>query len=327
MVWARRFDGASGRAMKISLKFPVLCAALLLALLCAPHTARAQLRGPSFDTQSSARGSGLARAFSALADDPSAVRINPAGIGQVPYYGVDVLYQSNEALSNRYNQYTVSFVDSKTSELAAGVSYSVVSDNAFGFIGNEFDEAPPFSYAVIALADTSIEGFDFGMSFQWLRTDKPVTTHAHQDFEITVGGIIPFDDLMGLRIGVVGRNLIGSDRVRLADGISYIRPLPREFELAGSLVPWEFLRFAGAFKFDYSSRDDKSLGFGIAGEVEPYDELRVRMGYRRDAPTEDYYLTGGAGFEGKEGALIYGYEYNLSLKTSQHTVQLLMRWF
>lgn len=300
--------------------------ALSAAAWLAPSLAHAQLRGPSFDTQASARNAGLAGAFSALADDPSAVRVNPAGLGQIEYVGFDALYQSNEAVTRRYNQYTVTFVDSQSSELAAGVSYSVVSDNAFGFVGNEFDEPPPFSYTVLALADSSIEAFNFGMSFQWLRIDKPVTPQAIHDFELTVGGIIPFDDLMGLRIGIVGRNLIGSDKILLSDG-SYIRPLPREFELSGALVPWEWLRFAGAFKFDYSSTDDKSLGFGLAGEVEPYDEVRVRLGYRRDAPTEDYHLTAGGGLEGKEGALIYGYEYNISLNSHQHTIQLLMRWF
>ncbi|MEW6778037.1 MAG: hypothetical protein AB1405_17195 [Bdellovibrionota bacterium] len=277
--------------------------------------ARAQIPGPEFDTLQGARSMGLGRAFSALADDPSAVRINPAGLSQAQAFTAGVSYQRN---TDELNQHSFHLVDAKTTQMAVGLSYSIVNDNVLAVAGNDYDDAPVFSYLSLGLADSTIEKFKLGLTVSWLRVDNhlPDVPTATHDIELTVGALIPFKDFFGLQIGLVGRNLLGEND----------RYLARHFEVSAAGTPFKILRFAGAVQIDATSKEDADMGYGFGGEVEFVKNLRVRTGFRRDVGTRDHFLGGGVGFEGTEGGLIYAYERNLSLDTNQHMVELFFRW-
>lgn len=298
----------------------VLCTALLACALALvlPATAPAQIAGPAFDTTAGTRHIGLGRSFTAIVDDPSAIRINPAGIGQAKAVQAGVRYQRNV---DEFNQHTISFVDSQTSPLAVGVSWTVVNDNALGVIGADYgDDAEwPYQMVSIALADTTLKSFILGITGHWLRTDQPASMEAHHVFDMTAAAMIPLKELMGLQVAVVGRNLIGDDP-------SF---LPREFEVAGAFVPLEWLRGVGKFQWEWSGNDndERGAGFGFGAEVEPKKDWRLRAGGHRDATTGDWFIGAGTGLEGKEGGISYAYERNFSLETNQHTIELYLRWF
>ncbi len=301
---------------------PVVLAALLGAVVfLAARPASAQIPGPLFDQLPGARGTGMGRAFGAIADDPSAIRINPAGIAQQKSITVGTAYQRN---ADELNQHTWSVVDSKTSELAAGVSYSVVNDNALGFAGRDYKKAPPYSMLSVAIGDTSVETFRLGLAFHWLRTDTPVTPKARQIYELTAGAIVPFEKFWGLKVAAVGRNLLGSDYNLLA----------RQVDVSGVVTPFSIFRGVAALTVDASKRKEAGLGYGFGGEVEIVKQFRLRLGMRRDPSTRDTFVGGGLGLEGKEGGLLYGYERNLTTRglpttkkqTNQHTVELFLKW-
>lgn len=313
-------------------------AALLCLLL--PQRALAQIPGPAFDTLAGARSIGMGRAFSAIADDPSAIRINPAGLSVAKYVAVGTLYQNNQDPRDHLNEHTFTVVDSKSSNLAGGVAYSIVNDNALGFIGTDF-KPPAYSLLSVGLSDSTLESFKFGATFHWIRTDFPVTWTAEHEFDFTIGALIPLRKLWGLQIGVVGRNLLGSKKrfilttdnvavLTLPNGILnnsiYSRLLPREFDTTGVITPLDILRVAGGININFDSTKDKGIGYNVGAEVEVVKELRLRAGMRRDSPTGDHFLGLGIGLEGAEGSLIYAYERNFSIDTNQHTVELFIRW-
>jgi len=80
---------------------------------------------------------GLGNAYNAVADDNSAIELNPGGMAQVKHYEIDVNY----LISDYSQQWRFAVLDSVSSSLAMGLVYSQISfkdgaqNPAFGEIG------------------------------------------------------------------------------------------------------------------------------------------------------------------------------------------------
>lgn len=271
---------------------------------------------PKFDLTPGARNIGMGRAGSSLVSDPVLARLNPAGLAKNSMFSIHAGYQRNADGSDQYN---VGLSDSAATPLAASIFYSMEADAGFGFMGSDI-RPPKYSYLSFAVADDlPVGGFPImiGAAVNWLRTDLPGEDTDHVVDGTFSAYLAPMKELWNLSATVAGRNLVGTDRDRLA----------RVVEMSGTIAPLGWLRGGGGVISDLTRTDDLGAGFVAGIELEPVKELLIRGGGLRDPAIKDYLITAGMGFENLTVSLVFAYQRNIDRKANQFTVDFAFRDF
>lgn len=218
---------------------------------------------------------GLGGAFAAIADDTSAVRINPAGMALKKTYTVEL---NSQRIHGGPEALNVTIIDSHTSELATGVSYT-----------REKEKEIRRDFGILAIAQPYGDFF-IGMSAKYF-SDKGTD---EKDYSYDVGAIMHASDR--LSIGLVGKNLASTRfafvRKTYTAGLAYL------------LVPALTASFDATKDPDLTG-DDKIYAAGL--EYAFNQELRIRSGYTDDTITDITYYSVGFTYAAPEISLNYGY--------------------
>ncbi|MBE9502785.1 MAG: hypothetical protein IME96_01250 [Proteobacteria bacterium] len=150
----------------------------VLILLCSSRAYAQDMEGP--------RVLALGGAFTAIADDSGAVRMNPAGIALKKTY---TLTLSSEKTKGGHDTINATIIDSLTSELAAGLSYT-----------REENGSTKRDFGILASAH-SYKNFLAGLSVKYF-SDKSTD---EKDYSYDVGILLA--PSKKLSMGLTGKNL------------------------------------------------------------------------------------------------------------------------
>jgi hypothetical protein len=244
-----------------------------LALLLAAPTALGQgLPTPGAEDVSRARSLAMGGAFRAVATSNDAIYLNPAGVAVGQRYALDGNYALNPATDLRH--WSVSVVDSKTSLLAAGLSFASLRGT-----GAEGEVKGSVTHLALGLpmADVGAIGF----SGKYLRFDRPDATNA-----ITAD--------LGLLLRLAGRLSAAAVAYNVIDVASTEAPFGAGFGLSyGDDLSF---RLAADVALDLSRGDETPATVHAGGEYLLAGVLPVRAGFRRDLDGNVNHLSGGLGF-------------------------------
>jgi len=266
---------------------------LCILLILIPFSLQADFIGMNWG----ARPMALGEAYVALADDPSAVFWNPAGLSYINCYSVLASHQNLYGIGDLYNEMVALSIPLKSVRL--GLGWTQI---------NLLDE---YSEQVIALSAASIIWYKnipirFGVSLDNYYVSVPGYDNVESPYTKLLGIKFPgkFDVDLGiittpvknLSFGFTARNLIE----RSITLVSESEKIKRNFAL-GAHYQW---RDVVNFLLDYNwDKDDSSLHFGW--EIWFFDVFAPRMGLNRD------YLTIGFGIKAKNWTLdgaVYSHE-------------------
>ncbi len=234
-----------------------------------------------------ARPMALGEAYVGLANDPSAVFWNPAGLSYVSRYSVLASHQNLYGVDDLYNEMVAVSIPLKFVHL--GVGWTQIN------LLHEYSEQ------VIALSAASILWYKhipirFGLSLD----NYSVRVSGYDDakntstFDVDAGLITT--PLKNFSLGFVARNLFE----RSVTMVSESEKIKRNFAI-GAHYQW---RDVVNFLLDYNwDNDESSLHFGW--EIWFFDVFAPRMGLNRD------YLTIGFGIKAKNWTLdgaVYSHE-------------------
>ncbi len=272
-------------------KISVLTLAFLF--LCPP--AESGLNSPAVGV----KPLGMAGAFRAVADDNSALSFNPGGITQSLRYAIEALYywsDFTEELPERI--YHVSIVDSKTSKIGAG----------FSFTREELSQGGGRDTYTLALAEDYRSYFHIGISGKYLRfkgTDD-------DSFFTSDIGIITTPWKPYLSVAVVGYNLITNARdeasPRLGLGLA-TRPSDAITLAADTVKDW----------------DNNDVRYNFGGEVLLRGQFGLRGGYSGDQHSAGNFYSLGLGWYSPRITLNYGFQEGVSeLDLRAHSVSFII---
>jgi transglutaminase-like putative cysteine protease/tetratricopeptide (TPR) repeat protein len=232
----------------------------LLAVLGSPHAGLAAT--PSNQVPVGPRAIGMGGAFSAIADDATALYWNPAGLATVGHQEVDASYANRFDTGLRDN--LVSFLAPLSPNLAFATDWyhSGFDDNELGFSENRVTlgaglKVSPWLWAgagaKLLARNTSLDG---------------LSVTSGRGFGLDVGLLAaPLDRL---RVGLVGQDLTGTD-LRTSDGQSS-EAYPRNWRLA-SAYTW---RKYGTVALDVDDR------WHLGVEATPHPLVALRAGVEQD---------------------------------------------
>lgn len=174
-----------------------------------------------------ARALALGEAYRANATGNDAIYLNPAGIVLLPRFATELHYKID--LDNEEHQLDLSVVDSKTSEVAAGIGYT--------FDGSQFTKRTSLQHtATLALAYPFFERMlNVGAGLKYVNVSDAVLGNYLNALSADVGVLaaLPF----GVSLGGVGYNLIPIKSARV--------PLAAGFGASMDLGPLSALVFGG----------------------------------------------------------------------------------
>ena len=234
-----------------------------------------------------ARPMALGEAYVGLANDPSAVFWNPAGLSYVSHYSVLASHQNLYGVNDLYNEMVAVSIPLKFVHL--GVGWTQIN------LLHEYSEQ------VIALSAASILWYKhipirFGLSLDNYSVRAPGYDDAKNASTIDVDAGLITTPLKNFSLGFVARNLFE----RSVTMVSESEKIKRNFAL-GAHYQW---RDVVNFLLDYNwDKDESSLHFGW--EIWFFDVFAPRMGLNRD------YLTVGFGIKAKNWTLdgaVYSHE-------------------
>jgi opacity protein-like surface antigen len=259
----------------------------LLLALCLSTTVSAQATAEDLRDIQSARGYAMGGAFRALGMGTEAVLGNPASIAMWKMYRMEV----HGAWDNSNNDLSggVSVMDAKTSEVAAGLDYHLLSIHS-----GEGKTTAHFSTLAFALPITP--GILIGSSVHYLRLVGPRLTNATT---ADAGLILRLSD--SFAAGFSAHNLIDTHNVELT------RYYSGHFGFLTGL-----LTVAGDVRADFESREKAVLTYSVGAEYILGQALPVRVGYTYDGFNKASQLGMGVGFlTGEGGGIDLGHWHDL----------------
>ena len=257
-----RRTGAAARDRERAKWRPPGGPAALIALLVALGSPDAARATPSSQVPVGPRAIGMGGAFSALADDASALFWNPAGLARVGHQEVSVSHAN--LFDTGIHDDLVSFVLPLSPDRAAAADWyhSGFDDGVLGFYENRVTfgaglKVRPWLWAgagaKLLARSTTLDGFSIV---------------SGRGFGLDLGLLaVPADRW---RLGLVGQDLTGTS-LRLPDGQSE-RAYPRNLRLATAYAWPNF----GTAAFDVDDR------WHLGMEATPYQLLALRVGVEKD---------------------------------------------
>lgn len=260
---------------------------MVLLALCLSTTVYAQSDVDDLRDITSARGYGMGGAYRALGLGTEAVVGNPAAMALWKMYRMELHGSWDTSGKDAFGG--VSLMDAKTSDLAAGLDYHILSLRS-----GEGRTTGHFSTLAFALPITP--GIFIGTSVHYLKLTGPRQTNSS-----TVDGGLLLRLSDGLTLGFSAHNLIDTHNVELT----------RYYSLHTGYLAGLFTVGADV-RADFESRDKTVLTYSggfeyILGQVFP-----VRMGYTYDGFQKASQLGFGLGFMTETGGGIdIGYRHDL----------------
>jgi opacity protein-like surface antigen len=260
---------------------------ILLLALCLSTTVQAQSDVEDLRDIHSARSYGMGGAYRALGLGTEAVLGNPASIALYKMYRME-LHGSWDA-EGKDTFGGLSVMDAKTSALAAGLDYHLMSLRS----GSGRTTA---HFTTLALAFPITPGVLVGGSVHYLRArGGPFDANAST---ANAGLLLRFSE--SFTIGFSGHNLIDTQNPELTRYYSAHAGL-----IAGMLVVGADVRA------DFDSREDSVLTYSAGLEYFLGQAIPVRLGYSYDGFNEASQLGVGLGFVTQEGGGIdVGYRHD-----------------
>lgn len=256
------------------------------------------------------RALSLGEAYRAIATGNDAIYMNPAGIALIPRYSPELHYTFN--LEKEDHQFDVSVVDSKTTQVAAGLAYT--------FQGRELTRRLTMQHtATLALAYPIFPRMlSVGVGLKYVNISDAIVGNYLNALSGDVGLLANLPG--GLSLAAVGYNLIP---IRSTDV-----PISAAFAAALDLGPLSGLIFGGAPSFGYMPNASGAPTQGTGAMRGPlsnlvlsfdwhinfwtldgpksristgleyllFDMVPVRLGYQWDQLNEDHLVSVGAGF-------------------------------
>ena len=267
----------------------------LLALACFAQPA---LAGPSYQVPLGPRALAMGGAFSAVADDATAIFWNPAGLSQIGSQEVMVTQADLYGIGIQDNFVAFALPVTMNQTAAVGWYRSAFDDDELGFGENRFD----LSYAVRARSWLSVGG-----------TVKYLTRATDLDGVDVASGSGRGLDLglmatpwKGLRLGLVAQDVFDTE-IKFDEGSSVA--FPRNTRLAASYA----FGSRGVVAVDIDDR------YHLGGELRLFDMLALRTGLEMDREgSEDPQYSFGAGFELGVLRLDYAYIDHPVLEATNH---------
>lgn len=263
------------------------CRLMLLLALCLSTTVYAQADVDDLRDIQSARAYAMGGAYRALGLGTEAVLGNPAAIAMWKMYRMELHGSWDTTGKDAFGG--VSIMDAKTSDLAAGLDYHILSLRS-----GEGRATGHFSTLAFALPITP--GVLLGTSIHYLRMSEPVRSNAST---VNLGLLLRFSD--SLALGFSAHNLIDTRNVELT----------RYYSLhAGYLAG--LLTVAADVRADFESQDRRVLTYSVGAEYILGQALPVRLGYTYDGFQEASQLGVGLGFmTAGGGGIDLGYRHDL----------------
>lgn len=272
-------------------------ALLLLATVAAPAAAGTETGFAFLTLPAGARAAAMGGAFTALADDPSAVFWNPAGIA-----ARTALTAGDEiAVSGVHHESIQNF----RQDLVAATWRKVDTGLSLGFnshytgrlegtdeLGNPLGAFGASDFAIVGGYATTVgSGLRVGGSLGWLTEN--IAGDAASTLSFSLGGLYAPAGIAGLTLGAAVRNLGGSPRFATGTGATG-EAVPQPLTIAGgaSLAGTRGgLRWVLAGEVSQLKGDGADARLGL--EVAPASGLALRAGWMFGHDAAD--LTAGAG--------------------------------
>lgn len=282
---------------------------LLMALLWGifPCDAKAWLNE---DDIIGAQAEGLAGAFRALAFDNSAIDLNPAGMALYPRIAFDLGYRM--ATDPKGSRYQLSIIDSLTSNLAAGMAYSLESAQLPE--SGKITRAQRFlmGFALPVVPKTTFAGF----TVRYLRMDYPGDVAVPDLRAVTADFGVLIRPTRMLAVGMSINNIVDADRVEL--------PMNAGGGI-GLIVPYEgapFLMLAADVTVDMGSTDKTQWGWATGGQASVGGGAWLRGGYAKSAATGQEHTAAGFTIAGERWGLDYATQFLRTGKNIRHFLNL-----
>ena len=283
--------------MRVRRPIPALAAVVALVLGAVPATAGTETGFTFLTLPAGARAAALGGAFTAVADDPSAVFWNPAGVaarapvaagGEIAVTGVH-----HESIQN-FRQDLVAVTWRKADDgltLGFNSHYTGRLEGA-DEIGNPLGAFGVSDFAVTGgYATTLARGLRVGGSLGWLSETIAGTSASTLSFSL--GGLYAPSATGGLTLGAAVRNLGGSPTFPTIAGGSG-EPLDQPLTLAGGA---SYAGARGSLRYlltgEVSKLDGDPTEARLGLEVAPSSSLALRAGWMFGQDAAD--LTVGAG--------------------------------
>lgn len=257
-------------------------AALWLAGVTAAHAAPSPGQGDLFGT----RALGMGRAFRSVASSNDAIFFNPAGVAYGQRYELDGAYGFSPG--DRLSLFNASVVDSKTSRMAAGLSYSHL-----GGSGDAGEVSASLVHLALGmpLGDKAL----FGVGLKYLGFSRPVDTNS-----VTADVGLLLRPLEIFTLGLVAYNVI--------DVASDVAP----FQVGGGVSIGSDSSFRVAFDVvaDLEEVDDLVSLHAGAEYLLDYT-FPIRLGFERKLQENRNYLTAGLGLLSARAGIEAAFSQNL----------------
>lgn len=275
---------------------------LIAFILCASTVAQAQVPAPVQYTIGlrdlmQARNYAMGAAYRALGVGAESVDGNPAAMSLRKRYEIDVSGAWDQQTKFGFLN-TVAY-DSRTSELAAGVSYHFIS------IGR----GPEQRYAhftTVALAAGASDTIHFGLSGHYVVESG---AQSRNGITLDAGMAVRLSD--AITLAVSAHNVIDVHN----------KDLPRYYA-AGVGYTKGLLTLAVDLRADFSSTLPKSeLTPGAGIEYLAGGSFPLRAGYTYDSLTNSHFVSGGLGVVGDGGGLDFAYRQEIG-GSEQHLIAL-----
>jgi hypothetical protein len=262
---------------------------VLLASLTTSTLALAQ-EGPGLRTLMQARNFSMGGAYRAHGLGGEAVQGNPAALGLFPAYRIELTGAWDTGEKDAFG--TVTLTDSSTGQLAAGLSYSLVS------LGRG-DARRNSHFSTLALSLPLAPGLLVGGSAHYLKTNGP----GDNDLTADAGLLARLGQ--GVLVGVSGHNLVAADSALLGRYFSaHLGYLTGLFTAAADV--------SADFEGERTAYFWSGGGEYLLGQSVP-----VRAGYAYDTASRTSFIGAGLGLLAPDGGLDFGYRHELGGRKSR----------
>lgn len=247
---------------------------------------------------------GLGNAYNAVADDNSAIELNPGGLPQLKHYEIDVNY----LFSDYSQQWRFAVLDSISSPLAMGLAYSQASfkaeaqNSAFGELGvTSLSRAQNTTIALGSGSNYLFAGIN--ASYQKIKE-----TPRDYFWTFSAGAIIkPVPQLLNLSFTIYNFATAGADNHFVSQKLS-----------AGAST---FLQYVLA-SFEWSKIKDSNdiYSFGIEGYLP--QQIVIRSGYFRGKTSKEEGYGVGLSWRVEQLALNYSFQKRYSDKLNSISLSI-----
>jgi len=212
-----------------------------------------------------AKACAMGEAFVGLADDPSAIYWNPAGLTQMN--SAEILVMQNFWLLDMSYQYFAFALPTHYGDFGAAVAFSssgkIPKYEDFHQVG---DYKAYDASGTIAYANKFSKGFSFGISAKIIH--QKIEEEDANGMAVDFGLLYEFKFIKGMNIGFAVQNL--------GPGIKFIEEDPLPLNIKGGI---SYKIGSLTFTSDFNMPKDNDLRFNIGGEFLIKNILALRGGY------------------------------------------------